>query len=346
MTIMDDRPQVPALADLPHELADLPSEELLDLLDEAAEHDRRQAQPENTRRAYTADWTAWAEFCAHLGVEPVTARSGLLTLYVKRLAQQQYRPSTVKRRLASVVVGLRERGVALPARGGPAAGAWEEVRAYGRRCAKERGAQAEDAGKAPALMPVHVTAMCRAVPPTLAGLRDKALMLLAVHIAARRSEMAAMRAEDVAEDPRGLLVYVRPGKDGRSRTVAVHYGGDPLTCPVRAWKAWRSAAGLSDGHWAFCPIRGRTPATAKAAPTVGLSGEWASRIIGCLGRLAGVDLVFTGHSARAGLITAAFESGADVLDVCAVSGHSPKSGTVYDYKRVVDRWSNTANRLS
>ena len=28
------------------------------------------------------------------------------------------------------------------------------------------------------------------------------------------------------------------------RQVAVPYGSDPLTCPVRAWQAWKSAAGL------------------------------------------------------------------------------------------------------
>ena len=189
-------------------------------------------------------------------------------------------------------------------------------------------------------MPEHVARVCARVPPGLRGLRDKALLLIAVHIAARRSEVADLLVTDIVEHPRGLEVTIRATKGGGGRIVPVEFGRVAATCPVRAWRAWRDAAGLVDGP-AFCQIRGRINVT--AAPGEPITPQLAGLIIGELGRLAGLTLALTGHSARSGLITAAFDAGVDVAKICAISGHSPKSGTVYDYREDHDRWQDPAN---
>ncbi|WP_194924126.1 tyrosine-type recombinase/integrase [Catenulispora pinisilvae] len=81
--------------------------------------------------------------------------------------------------------------------------------------------------------------MCTTCGTDLAGLRDRALILLAVAVAARRSELASLGDADIAEDPNGLVVELRVSK-AKPRTVAVSYGSNPPTCPVRAWKAWKA----------------------------------------------------------------------------------------------------------
>ena len=49
----------------------------------------------------------------------------------------------------------------------------------------------------------------------------------------------------------GLVVQLRRSKtdqDGEGRKVGLPYGSNPLTCPVRALRAWRDQAGIAEGR--------------------------------------------------------------------------------------------------
>ncbi|MEV5463422.1 hypothetical protein AB0L17_35545 [Streptomyces cellulosae] len=70
---------------------------------------------------------------------------------------------------------------------------------------------------------------------TLLGKRDAALLLLLGYAcAARVSELTALDLDDVVETEDGLLVTVYRRKLKRHDEVAVPYGSNPATCPVRA----------------------------------------------------------------------------------------------------------------
>lgn len=348
MTVLDDAlpaglvpAATPEMAEL---LRSLSPEERLDLFDDVAEQDSRDARPEHTQRAYAESWAKWERFCTGMGIEPLTAREGLLYLFVKWLERGEPAPSpaTVERHLAGVITSLRDRRVVLPDKGGPAHKAWGEVKAYERRLRRaniQRGR-----GKAPALTPGHIHRICAAAPDDLFGLRDKAMLLLGLYFASRRSEVADLDASDIVLDPagRGLDVTVRDSKSGKSRTPPVPYGNDPATCPVRAWFAWKEAAGIGATGPAFCQIRARGCKPPVAAPAKGLTGQTVGMAITKLGQRAGIEIHATGHSVRAGFITLAVDNGVDISDICDTTGHSKKSGVVYDYKRTVDRWRNGA----
>ena len=71
--------------------------------------------------------------------------------------------------------------------------------------------------KAPAVA-AKVRAMVALAPESLAGLRDRALLLLGFAGAFRRSELVALDVADIAETATGLLVTIRRSKtdqDGR-----------------------------------------------------------------------------------------------------------------------------------
>lgn len=332
---------------LPQQWDGMTEDQILDLLDEQAAVEVLAGRNTHTTDAYRDDWKVWVKFTESLGLSPFTVRSGLFHKFVTTLRDTEwkkdtkYAPDTIERRLAGVIVTLRDHGYLIPAKGGVAAQARQEI--INLRVDLDKRNEKRGRGKATAITAHQVATICERVPVTLYGLRDKALMLIGLHVAARRSEMSALLVTDVVADPRGrgIEVTIRASKGGQRRVVPVLVGEDPLTCPVLAWQAWLTAAQISDGP-AFRRIR---PARELTVADAGISPKRAGLIVTGLGTLIGVDLHLTGHSLRATMVTLAFEAGHTVEQVARRSGHSPKSGVIHDYNRPVDAWNNPAARI-
>lgn len=74
---------------------------------------------------------------------------------------------------------------------------------------------------------LQVREMVGEMPPTLIGLRNKALLLLGFAGALRRSELVALDVEDLALCKEGLVITIRKGKTdqhGNGRKVGVCFG--------------------------------------------------------------------------------------------------------------------------
>lgn len=317
--------------------------ELLDLLDDLNAADAREDRPVNTRIAYAGDWAVWTEFCGTLGVPLLTARPGLFRTFVKHLESRPYAPSTIQRRLAGVITCLRDNGLVIPEKGGPAAPAWERIRAYEgelRKAGIELGR-----GQAPPLGRVLIRQAVDRLPVGLFGLRDKVIVLLGYAIGARQSEIANLLTTDITLDPqgRGMEVHVRYTKGGRERTVPVHHATDPRYCPVRAYQQWTQQARIQPEGPAICQIRGRI--NIAACPDEAIRPNLVTERLHVVEKKLDEPINVTGHSLRSGRVTDLFEDGADVADICAITGHSPKSGTVYDYNRRGEMWANKAATL-
>jgi integrase len=83
---------------------------------------------------------------------------------------------------------------------------------------------------------------------TLKGVRDRALLLLGFAGAFRRSELVALDVADLQETDDGFRVLIRRSKtdqEGHGATIAIVRGHH--ACPVKAVKAWLSAAGITEG---------------------------------------------------------------------------------------------------
>lgn len=149
--------------------------------------------------------------------------------------------------------------------------------------------------------------------------RDRALLLVRFAGALRRSELVALDIEDVTEGTDGLTVRLRRSKtdqEGRGRAVGVPYGSNPVTCPVRAWRAWCEVAELTTGP-AFRPVNrhgqvGTSRLTAQSVAAV--VKHHAARV--------GIDPAHvSGHSLRAGLATSAAAAGVPERIIAATTGH-------------------------
>lgn len=328
----DERPLLPAEYD-----DDLRAR--LAALDTASDEHAQEQRPDNTTRAYAADWKTWAGFCATLKIPTTAATRGTLRAFVDYLWNREKRAySTIDRKLAGVTVTLRQQ-YAVVVDPEATKAARELLKDY-RKKADEAEEPARGRGKAPAMRLDALRLIVSKCDTDIFGLRDRAMLLLGFSIAARRAELAGLRLRNIQPDDNGLLVDVRVSKTD-PRTVPVPYGANLATCPVRAWKAWAEAAGITDpDRHAFRRIH-----NTGAVQPHGLTPQRAGDLITAAGLRAGVEVLFTGHSVRSGFATEARRKGKDRKAIAAITGHKEGSKVLDGYMQIVDQWDEQDNAL-
>ncbi|MGA5424961.1 site-specific integrase [Streptomyces lavendulocolor] len=311
-------------------------------LDEASDEHAQDQRPANTQRSYASDWRTWEAFCAQLQVPVTAATRGTLRAFVDYLWNRQKRAySTIDRKLAGVVVTLRRPPYRVIVDPDATAAARELLKDY-RKKAQAAEEPERGRGKAPAMRLDDLRLIVGKCDTDIFGLRDRAMLLLGFAIAARRAELAGLRLRNITEDPdgKGLLVSVRVSKT-EPRTVPVPYGSSAATCPVRAWHAWRDAAGITDpDRHAFRRIH-----HTGAVQPHGLTPQRAGDIITAAGLRAGFEELFTGHSVRSGMATEARRRGKDRKAIAAITGHADGSKVLDGYMQIVDQWDEKDNAL-
>ena len=154
---------------------------------------------------------------------------------------------------------------------------------------------------------------------TLAGLRDRALLLLGFAAALRRSELVALDVEDLDFDPAAAAVTIRARRPTRS-------GQEPRSrCRTRAREtiyarsarsAWLEAAGIHRGPGVPADAPRRHAHRPAALRPVGRADRQAPRP-----RRRRPPRVLSGHSLRAGYATAAAAAGIEERKIANVTRH-------------------------
>jgi site-specific recombinase XerD len=125
------------------------------------------ADAPDTRRAYAGDWRHFNAWCLQVGLSPLPATPATLAAYLAAYAEA-HAPATLRRRLAAIARVHREARHPFDARD-PA------IRAALRGIARAHAAPARQSA---ALTTAEIRALVRTCDPNLAGLRDRALLLL------------------------------------------------------------------------------------------------------------------------------------------------------------------------
>jgi integrase len=174
---------------------------------------------------------------------------------------------------------------------------------------------------------------------TLKALRDNALLQLGFFGAFRRSELAAIRVEDLVWETEGLLVTLPRSKtdqSGQGIVKAIPYG-EGACCPARALRAWLDRAGLAAGP-VFRSVNqwGDVGATALHASSI-------NAILASAASLAGLAYVpeLSSHSLRRGMATSAHRAGAGFQDIKRQGGWC-HDGTVQGYIEEAGRFQDNA----
>lgn len=285
----------------------------------------------STEKAYKGDWEDFSMWCRDRGLASMPAAPEVVALYLAGRAER-LKTATLERRLASIVVMHRRAGYALDKGHPMLMEVWRGIR---------RTLGTRKQGKDP-ILPDELKAMLAALPDTLAGKRDTALLLVAYAGALRRSELVALDAEDLHFSGDGIVLTIRRSKadqEGRGERRAIPKGEQPETCPVAAMREWMLAARINAGP-VFRPIdrlgrlgRGRLSDKAVAL-IVKRTSIALARTLGCSGaRATERARQLAGHSLRSGFATAAAISGCEEWQLMRQTGHRTRK-SVQAYVRL------------
>jgi site-specific recombinase XerD len=186
----------------------------------------RRSPATETLRLYASDWGAFVTWCRLAGAAPLPAAPATVATYLAALGER-LSAGALARRAAAIAAQHRQHGLASPA-SDPAV---TTLLRHARRTATRR--------RAPPPTVTRLTRMATACPGDLAGLRDRALLLLAA-AGLGRAALVGLDVEQVRFVEAGvdIVVHDQPG----DRTVTVRRVASLGACPVRALKGWMDAS--------------------------------------------------------------------------------------------------------
>jgi site-specific recombinase XerD len=301
------------------------------------------ARAANTLRGYRSDWREFTTWCTTHQNEPMPAAAATITRYLSDLARHGAKVGTMSRRLSAIRFTHQLHDVPDPTRNARVLAVWEGIR-------RTHGAPPEQA--APLMPPdlFDVLAACpvtktwrtpgRAPEPDLAGARDRALLLVGFVAALRRSELAALTVEAVAEHPNGLVLTLPRSKTNQSgehvELVVLPRAANPARCPVTALRSWLEVTGITDG-----PVF-RGVGKANRARLTSLHPESVNTLVQQAVARAGIDPArYSAHSLRAGFVTYAHLRGASDRAIAHQTRHRSLA-TIGTYVRVQTAWIDNA----
>jgi integrase len=205
------------------------------------------SRAENTTRVYRTGWAQFTAWCDEHAVMALPAGAETVACYIADLAKAA-KPATIDARLAAISAAHRAAGYDSPTKE-------EAVRLVRRGVRRTLGTAQRQVH--PVTVP-DLRTMLEGLGSDSVGCRDRALLLLGFAGALRRSELVGLDVTDVAEGADGLTLHLRRSKtdqEGAGRTLGIPFGSNPVTCPVRAWRAWLEVSGITEG-FAFHPVVG------------------------------------------------------------------------------------------
>lgn len=159
-------------------------------------------------------------------------------------------------------------------------------------------------------------------PDTPKGKRDAALLLIGFCGALRRSELVAVKTNDLEFNNQGLILTIPRSKtdqSGDGRKIAIPRGRGKI-CPVRSVQSWLVHSSARD-EFIF-----RAISKGGIVSHAGLSDRAVSDIVKYYANKAGLNPEkYSGHSLRAGLCTSAAQHGISSWKIRQQTGHRSDS---------------------
>jgi len=197
-----------------------------------------------TRQLYAGDWAAFAAWCRRHGAQALPAAPGHVLAFLATLGgagrPHELGPGALARRVAAIGDRHRRHGHTPPG-SDPAVRAWLRARRTARPAARD---PAPPSRRAPPSHPAQLARRAAACPGDLAGLRDRALLLLlAAGLGA--DDLLGLDREHVRLADTGamhLLLGDPAPAGGIGRVLALQRSPRLAACPVRALQDWLRAS--------------------------------------------------------------------------------------------------------
>lgn len=299
-----------------------------------AEHEARakymaKAKAASTRRAYAHAWREFSAWCAERQAPAMPASPVTVAGYLTALAESGQRVATIDSKRAGVSFAHRAVRQVDPTKD-------EEVRLVMAGIRRELGRAPKK--KAPVTL-AELRAMVGAVRSDMAGRRDRALLLVGFAGAFRRSELVGLDVADLRFTADGVTVTVARSKtdqEGQGLVKVIPALADVALCPVRALQAWLDAAAIQSGPVFRAVDRWGNVRKER------LGGQAVATVVKAAAARAGLDRrAFSGHSLRAGFVTAGILAGEDPVAIAEQTGHRSLQ-TLQGYVRSAGRLARRA----
>jgi site-specific recombinase XerD len=269
----------------------------------------------NTLRAYKADMLEFVTYCDKASKCALPADPNTVSDFLMQTMDKCIKSSTIRRKVSSISAIHRLSCLSDPTK-------HFEVRITQRKIYRQLGTRFNQAYPITKALLDRLLAACG---NDLHGLRDRTLLLVAYDSMRRRSELIALRIEDIEWlADQGAYVLLRKSKtDQNSCGKWIHLTADSAT----ALQAWISAAQINEGFI----FRGIRP---SGRVTASLCESRISRIYKNLARKAGLSEpiveAISGHSMRVGGAQDLLHHGASLPQIM-VKGGWAKTDTVMRY---------------
>lgn len=275
------------------------------------------SKSEATKSAYRSDWKHFDLWCAESSLAPLPATPQTVALYISHLSmpgkgEKARAVATITRRLAAINSVHKGKGLKAPGKmDDPVlAAALQGIR---------RILGTKQKAKKPLTLDLILRIVDNLQGP-VASRRDHALLLVGFVGALRRSELAAMRVEDLKLHANGYTLRIPRSKtdqERKGREVELLRGKDYKSCPVRTLQNWLKAENIVSGP-IFRKVDlygnvGERPLTPHAV------GEIVKRLVK-QAELADPK-EYGAHSLRAGFVTQAAAKGASDRQIMRQTGH-------------------------
>ena len=293
---------------------------------EAAAQYRRASRAENTRRAYRAGVARFTEWCAVHGQAALPASSETVAAFLAAEARAELAVNTLRLRHAAIRYMHLLAGCPPPTASAVVSTTFAGIKRAHRRPLNKKTALVVDRLR-PAL---------QAIPETLPGRRDRALLLTGFAAALRPSEIARLTIDQMTRHADGIELFLpwrKNDQDARGTKLWLPQGQTGL-CPVAALEAWLAAAAITEGPlfrriWRLPPPRvpsgtRRKPVAARyRIGTSPIDTDSIALIVKNWTGLAGFDAAgFAGHSLRRGAISSGVAQGVHIARLKQFSGHA------------------------
>ncbi|MGN7300338.1 site-specific integrase [Ferdinandcohnia sp. SAFN-114] len=215
------------------------STEILELQKEAKNH-LVNSKSENTKRAYQNDWKQFSNWCEKNGLQELPADPETLVYYITFLGRK-FKASSIKRKMAAISQRHETAGYPSPTKTALVKGVWDGI---------QRKIGIKEVGK-DALWLEELRQVVQAIPQNkLIGVRNRFMLVIGWAGALRRSELVQLNIEDISITRDGLILHLNRSKTdqkGEGQEIALPYGSNPLTCPVRSYEDWLTTSSISEG---------------------------------------------------------------------------------------------------
>ena len=273
----------------------------------------KSSKANNTLRAYKSDFNDFGLFCVQNGFKSIPSEPKIVSLYLTYLSTKGIKMSTLKRRLVSIGVIHRLKGLYLDTKHPSII---ENIMGIKRR----KGSIQKS--KKPLLinsLKAIIDVIDQQDKKEIKKFRDRSIILIGFSGGFRRNEIVSLDYEDLDFVTEGLKINLRRSKTdqfGKGFVKGLPYFDNAQYCPVVSLKKWIEISKITSGSLFRRFSKGSKLLDKR------LTDQTVALLIKEYLKIAGIDSKnYSGHSLRSGFATSAAESGVEERNIMAMTGH-------------------------